>query len=120
VKYEIGDRLVDSHNILNRWRNYFSRLLNVHNVSGVRQIELNTTEPLVPSPSRLEMEIVIAKLKSVNHQVVIQFQQYCYKQEAKYYCQSPTNSTILFGERKNCLISGRSWLLYQFIKRVKN
>jgi hypothetical protein len=30
VKDENGDPLADSHNILNRWRNYFSQLLNVH------------------------------------------------------------------------------------------
>jgi hypothetical protein len=27
-----------SHNILNRWKNYFSQLMNVHSVSDVRQI----------------------------------------------------------------------------------
>jgi hypothetical protein len=48
---------------ISRWRNYFSRLLNVHNVSDVRQIEVHTAEPLVPSLSRLEVEIAIAKLK---------------------------------------------------------
>jgi hypothetical protein len=63
VKDENGDLLVDSHNILNRWRNYFSRLLNVHNVGDVRQIEVHTSEPLVPGPSHLEVEIAIAKLK---------------------------------------------------------
>jgi hypothetical protein len=40
VKDENGDLLADSHNILNRWKNYFSQLLNVHNVSDVRQIEV--------------------------------------------------------------------------------
>jgi hypothetical protein len=35
----------------------------VHNVSDVRQIEVRTAEPLVPGPSRLEVEIAIAKLK---------------------------------------------------------
>jgi hypothetical protein len=35
----------------------------VHNVSDVRQIEVHTAEQLVPGPSRLEMEIAIAKLK---------------------------------------------------------
>jgi hypothetical protein len=60
VKDENGDLLVDSHNILNRRRNYFSQLLNVHNVSIVRQIEIHTAEPLVPGPSRLEVEIAIA------------------------------------------------------------
>jgi hypothetical protein len=54
---------VDSHSILNKWKNYFSQLLNVHNVSDVRQIEVHTAEPLVPGPSRLEVEIAIAKLK---------------------------------------------------------
>jgi hypothetical protein len=42
---------------------YFSQLLNVHNVSDVRQIEVHTAEPLVPGPSRLEVQIAIAKLK---------------------------------------------------------
>jgi hypothetical protein len=40
VKDENGDLLADSHSILNRWKNYFSQLLNVHNVSDVRQIEV--------------------------------------------------------------------------------
>jgi hypothetical protein len=35
----------------------------VHNVSDVRQIEVHRAEPLVPGPSRLEVEIAIAKLK---------------------------------------------------------
>jgi hypothetical protein len=36
----------------------------VHNVSDVRQIEVHTAEPLVPGPSRLEVEIAISKLKN--------------------------------------------------------
>jgi hypothetical protein len=60
VKDVNGNLLVDSYNILNRWKNYFSQLLNVHNVSDVRQTE---AEPLVPGPSGLEVEIAIAKLK---------------------------------------------------------
>jgi hypothetical protein len=35
----------------------------VHNVSDVRQIEVHTAEPLIPGPSRLEVEFAIAKLK---------------------------------------------------------
>jgi hypothetical protein len=58
-----GDLHADSHNILNRWKNYFSQLLNVHTVSDVRQIEVYTAEPLVPGPSCLEVEIAIATLK---------------------------------------------------------
>jgi hypothetical protein len=37
VKDESDDLLADSHNILNRWKNYYSQLLNVHRVSDVRQ-----------------------------------------------------------------------------------
>jgi hypothetical protein len=56
VKDENGDLLADSHNILNRWKNYFSWLLNVHNVSDVREIEVHTAEPLVPGPSCFEVD----------------------------------------------------------------
>jgi hypothetical protein len=36
----------------------------MHNVSDVRQIEVHVAEPLVPGPSRLEVEIAIANLKT--------------------------------------------------------
>ncbi|PNF21339.1 hypothetical protein B7P43_G02097 [Cryptotermes secundus] len=63
VRDENGDLLANSHSILNRWRNYFSQLLNVHRVIAVRQTEIHTAEPLVPDPSRSEVEIAIAKLE---------------------------------------------------------
>jgi hypothetical protein len=63
VKDENVDLLAGSHSILNRWKNYFSQLLNVYNVSDVRQIEVHMAEPLVPGPSCLEVEIAIAKLQ---------------------------------------------------------
>jgi hypothetical protein len=64
AKDENGDLLADSHNVLNRWKKRFSQLLNVHNISDVRQIEIHTAEPLVPGLSLLEVEIAIAKLKN--------------------------------------------------------
>jgi hypothetical protein len=64
VKDEIGDLLANSHNILNRYKNYFYKLLNVHNVSDVRQIEVHTEELLVSGPGHLEVEIDIAKLEN--------------------------------------------------------
>jgi hypothetical protein len=36
----VGYLLADPPNILNRWKNYFSQLSNVHNVSDVRQIDV--------------------------------------------------------------------------------
>jgi hypothetical protein len=38
----------------------------VHNVSDVRQIDVHTVEPLIPGPSRLEVETAIAKLRKYN------------------------------------------------------
>jgi hypothetical protein len=53
VKDENGDLLADSNNIL----------LNVHEVSDVRHIEIHTAEPLVPGPSHIEIEIPIEQYK---------------------------------------------------------
>jgi hypothetical protein len=108
VKDKNGDLVADSNNILNRREIYFSQALNVHTVSDVRQTEVHTTETLVPGPSRLEVEIAIPKLKK-------------YKSPGS--AEIPAeliqaNSFNLFGIKKNCLISRRSLLFYQFTKRV--
>jgi hypothetical protein len=63
VKDDNGDLLADTNTILNRWKSYFSHLLNVHSVSDVRHIEIHTAEPIVSGPSHSEIEIYIAKLK---------------------------------------------------------
>jgi hypothetical protein len=65
IKDESGDLLAELHSILNRLKKCFLQLLNVHNVSGVRQADVHTAEPLAPGPSRLEVEIAIAKLKKI-------------------------------------------------------
>jgi hypothetical protein len=56
VKDEKCDLFADSHGILNKWKNYFSQLLNVHMVSDIRW-------PLVPEPGHFEIEIAVEKLK---------------------------------------------------------
>jgi hypothetical protein len=63
VKEENSDLLADSHNILNKWKNNFSPLYNVHNVSDVRQTDAQTAEPFVPGPSCFGVETAIVKLK---------------------------------------------------------
>jgi hypothetical protein len=63
VKHENGDLLAGSHNILNSRKNFFSKLLNVHRVSEVRQIEIHITAPLVTEPTPVEAEIATAKLR---------------------------------------------------------
>jgi hypothetical protein len=118
VKDENGDLFADSHNILNRWKNYFSQLLNVHNVSDVRYIEVHTADALVPGPSFLEVEIAVAKLKKYRLPGSDEILQKLFKQEVKHYCLVGTiNSLVLFGIWKNFLISGRSLLLCQFTKK---
>jgi hypothetical protein len=80
VKDERGDLLADRHKTLNRWKNYFCELLNVHGAGGVRQTEMHTAEPFVPEPSASEVEAATGKLKRyINLQVLIRF-----KQEGKY------------------------------------
>jgi hypothetical protein len=81
---ENGDLLAHSHNISNRWKNYFSQLLNVH-----RSVMLG----------RYKYSI---------------FRQDRFKQELKYYFKISTKYLILRGIRINWLSSGRSILLYQF------
>jgi hypothetical protein len=46
----VGRLVIDYNGILARGRKYFSQLLNVYGVSGVRQRENHTSEPLVPDP----------------------------------------------------------------------
>jgi hypothetical protein len=54
----------DPQIVLNRWKNFFNQVLNVHGVPDVRQKDIHTAEPLVPEPSLVEVEIAIGKLKS--------------------------------------------------------
>jgi hypothetical protein len=75
VKDEKVDLVADSHSIVDRWRNYFSQLFNVHGVKDVGQTEIRTAEPLVPEPSASEVELAIDKLKVTNRQVLIKYQQ---------------------------------------------
>jgi hypothetical protein len=63
VKDKRGDLLADPHKILNRWKNYFRQLLNVHRVGGVRQTEMHTAKPFVPETSVSGVEVAIGKLE---------------------------------------------------------
>jgi hypothetical protein len=54
--------LADSHT-LNRWKNYFSQLLKVHEVNSIWQTGIHRTEPVVPEQSPFFVEIVIETFK---------------------------------------------------------
>jgi hypothetical protein len=53
---------VDPYKILDRWKNYFCHLLNVHGAGGVRQTETHTAEPFVPEHCASEIEVAVGKL----------------------------------------------------------
>jgi hypothetical protein len=63
VKDENSDLLVDSKNILNKWKNFFSKLLNILGVSDVRQGEMHKAELFVHDPSHSEVKIATEKLR---------------------------------------------------------
>ena len=58
-----GDMIADSRSILDRWKNYFDQLLNVHAEQDIEDDDLQTAEILVTEPSVLEVEMAIDKLK---------------------------------------------------------
>jgi hypothetical protein len=64
IKDENGNLIADPQNVLNRWKNFFNQLLNVHGVHDVRQMNIHMAEPLVLEPSLVEVEIAVGKLKS--------------------------------------------------------
>jgi hypothetical protein len=64
MKDENGNISADPQNVLNRWKNFFNQVINVHRVHDFRQIDIHMAEPLVPEPSLVEVEIAIGKLKS--------------------------------------------------------
>ncbi|KAJ4446159.1 hypothetical protein ANN_12852 [Periplaneta americana] len=65
IKDENGDFFVDSPSILNRWKNYFAQLLNVHrpNRNDRDEIQIQNAEPFIPEPTLSEVEIAIENLK---------------------------------------------------------
>jgi hypothetical protein len=63
VNIERGNLLVGPHKILNRWKNYFCQLLNIHGAGSVVQTEMHTAVSFVPEPSASEVEVAVGKLR---------------------------------------------------------
>jgi hypothetical protein len=79
--------LADFHNILNRQKNYFSQLLNAHNVSDVRQLNHVCRVPAV-----LRFKLALQSWKSITLQVVIKPCQNLLRQVVKHWCLLSINS----------------------------
>jgi hypothetical protein len=75
------------------------------NVRDVRQIEIHTAEPLVPGHSPSEVVIFVGKLKKYKLPGGVQIPAELIETGVETLLRL-TNSLILFGIRKNCLISG--------------
>jgi hypothetical protein len=72
----------------------------------------------LPGPSRLEVEIAIAKLKKCKSPGSDQIPAELIQAGGEILLSAIHKLINLFGIRRNCLISGRSLLLYQFTKGV--
>jgi hypothetical protein len=118
TKHENGNLLAGPQNILNRWKNFFNQVLNVHGVHDVRQMYIQTAEPLVQEPSIVEVKTAIGKLKSYKSPGTDQILAELIKAGAETLCPEIHKLFVLYGIRRNCHSSGRNLLLYQFIKRV--
>jgi hypothetical protein len=63
MKDENSTLLANPQNVLNRWKNLFNQVLNVHGFRDVMQMDIHTAEPRVPEPSLVEVKIAIGELK---------------------------------------------------------
>jgi hypothetical protein len=72
IKDENGNLLADLKNVLNRCKNFFNQVLNIHAVHNVRQMVISMAEPLVPEPRLVDVKIAIGKLKSYKSSGTVQ------------------------------------------------
>jgi hypothetical protein len=107
VKNGDGDLLADTHNILNRWKNYLYQMFNVRTVNDIRQTEIYTAEPLVLESSSFRVEIAFAKLKRYKSLGFNQIPAEVTQAGGKTFCFE-VHKFNLFGIRKNLHSSGRS------------
>jgi hypothetical protein len=64
--------LSESHDILSMWKNNFSQLLHILNVTEIVQLEIYTAEPRVQGPSHRGYEVATAKLKKYESPLIDQ------------------------------------------------
>jgi hypothetical protein len=99
--------IADTHSILARWRNYFSKLFNILWVNATKQNELHTAKPVVPEPSTFQFNLDIEKLKRHKSTGVEQISAEL-RQGVEQIAVLYIKLLFHFGIRRNCLMSGRS------------
>jgi hypothetical protein len=120
VKDENGDLLAGSYNILNRQKNYFSQLLNVHRFSDVRWIEIHTAELLVPHPRLFNVGIAIATLKRCKSPDSDQIPAELIQAGGEILRSKIHNLIKAVWNKEELPHSGKSLLLYHLTRRVTN
>jgi hypothetical protein len=72
IKDENGNLLSDPQSVLNRWKNFFNQVLNIHGVHDVRQMDIHMAEPSVLALSK--WKLLLESRKVINPWVLIRFQ----------------------------------------------
>jgi hypothetical protein len=93
---------------MNRWKNYFYQLLNVHSVSVARQVEIHAAETLVPKPNLFEVEIAIANLERDTSSGTEKILAELIQAVSETLHSEVHKPLILFRIRKNCLRCSKS------------
>jgi hypothetical protein len=108
IKDENGNLIADPQNVLNRRKNFFNQVLNVHGIHDVRQMDIHMAEPLIPQPSLVKVEIAIGKLKSYRSLGTDQIPAELIKAggETLY---SEIHKLVLNGIKRKCHSSGRNY-----------
>jgi hypothetical protein len=75
IKDEKVNLLADPQSVLNWWKSFFNQVLNVHGFEDIRLTGVHTPELLVLESSLVEVEIAIAKFKSINFWVLLRYRQ---------------------------------------------
>jgi hypothetical protein len=116
IKDEHGNLIADPQNVLNRWKNFFKQVLNIHTVHYVRQMDIHAAEPLVPEPSLVEVEIAIGKLKSYKSPGTDRIPAELIKAGSEI-CSEIHRLICCNWNKEDLLQQWKDLLLYQFVKR---
>jgi hypothetical protein len=92
--------------------------LNVHGINEVRQTEIYTTEPLVPELSAFEVEMAVEEPKRHKSPGIDQIPAELIKARCRTVCTEISQTYQSIWNKRICLRSGRSQLLYLCIRRV--
>jgi hypothetical protein len=119
IKDENGNLLTEPYRVLNKWKNIFNRVLNVHGVHDVRQIDTHMAEPLVLGHGLVEAKITTEKLKRYKSPGIDQILAELIKAGSEILCSEIQKLIFCMWNKEELPHnSRRNLLLHQFIRRV--